>query len=308
MIFMQRILFLLMFAVLPFFAIAQDVPRNYESNNLFASMDKSDKAAILVVHFGSAYPDARQKVLDVMNEDIRQAFGDRMTVREAYAARSIVKRLVAQNIQKQLPMEALAQLQKEGYTHIVLQPTFAIEGIEMEVLRQEADSVQSWFKEVRVGKPLMSDDADYLVIIQLFSDMNIGNKGDAKLFAAHGTYTAANASYSQLGYMCSVLGYDDFYSGTIEGFPTIDHLASFFKKKQYKSIWIIPCMFVLINSEYNEVSKFWKTKFQEKGFSANIYAKGLGEHREVRQIIINHIDYAIHHKRMSAMDRKKVYE
>lgn len=291
-----------------FVAKAQDLPRNYVKSDLLASMKQGDKAALLVVHFGSAYPDAREKVLDVMTRQAKDTFGTRMEVREAYAARSIVKRLAVQDVVKQTPMDALKQLREEGFTHIVLQPTFAIEGIEMEVLRQEAEAVMSWFKDVRVGNPLMHDDEDYETIIRLFAHSQLVSGEGAKLFAAHGTYTAANASYSQLGYMAYMLGYDHFYSGTIEGFPSIDDLTAHFNRRQYKSVTIIPCMFVLINSEHNEVSKFWRNKFVEKGFSASIYAKGLGEHPEIRQLIINHITYALNHKRMSAMERKKVYE
>lgn len=287
---------------------AQNLPRNYEKNNFFDSMERGDKAALLVVHFGSAYADAREKVLDVMTRDAETVFSGQLTVREAYAARSIVKRLAKQGIVKYTPAEVLSQLRDEGFTHIIIQPTVVIEGVEMEAIRREAELAETQFKEVRVGNPLLYDDNDYLTIINFFAQSDLAKNEGAKLFAAHGTYTAANASYSQLGYMCAMLGHTDFYSGTIEGFPTIENLTTVFKQKEYKHITLIPCMFVLINSEYNEVSNFWKRQLQELGLDATIYPKGLGEHPEIRQIIINHIYYAIAHKRISTMERKKSFE
>lgn len=285
---------------------AQNLPRNYEKKNFFDSMEQANKAALLIVHFGSAYADAHEKVLDVMTLDAETVFSNQLTVREAYAARSIVKRLAEQGIVKYTPAEALSQLRNEGFTHIIIQPTVVIEGVEMEAVGREAELAEAQFKEVRVGNPLLYNDNDYLKIINFFAHSELAKNEGAKLFAAHGTYTAANASFSQLGYMCAMLGHTDFYRVTIEKIPTIENLATVFKQKDYKHITLIPCMFVFINSEYNEVSNFGKKQLQELGFDATIYLKGLGEHPEIRQIIINHIYYAIDYKRISTMERKKI--
>lgn len=41
--------------------------REFYASDIRESMEKGDKLAILMVHFGSAYPEARTQVLDVMN-------------------------------------------------------------------------------------------------------------------------------------------------------------------------------------------------------------------------------------------------
>ena len=57
--------------------------REFYASDIRESMDKGDKLAILMVHFGSAYPEARTQVLDVMNKRVKEAFPDE-EVRAAY--------------------------------------------------------------------------------------------------------------------------------------------------------------------------------------------------------------------------------
>ena len=71
--------------------------REFYASDIRESMEKGDKLAILMVHFGSAYPEARAQVLDVMNKRVKEAFPD-VEVRQAYSARSVVSRLRAQGV------------------------------------------------------------------------------------------------------------------------------------------------------------------------------------------------------------------
>lgn len=110
--------------------------REFYASDIRESMEKGDKLAILMVHFGSAYPEARTQVLDVMNKRVKEAFPD-VEVRQAYSARSVVSRLRAQGVWVQLPADALVELRDQGFTHVIIQPTIIIEGVEMEAIRKE---------------------------------------------------------------------------------------------------------------------------------------------------------------------------
>lgn len=89
--------------------------REFYASDIRESMEKGDKLAILMVHFGSAYPEARTQVLDVMNKRVKEAFPD-VEVRQAYSARSVVSRLRAQGVWVQLPADALVELRDQGFT------------------------------------------------------------------------------------------------------------------------------------------------------------------------------------------------
>ena len=131
-------------------------------------MEKGDKLAILMVHFGSAYPEARTQVLDVMNKRVKEAFPD-VEVRQAYSARSVVSQLRVQGVWVQLPADALVELRDQGFTHVIIQPTIIIEGVEMEAIRKEAEQRKGLFKDLRVGNPLLYDDTDYEAVMKAVS-------------------------------------------------------------------------------------------------------------------------------------------
>lgn len=127
------------------------VGREFVASDIRESMQKGDKLAILMVHFGSAYPEARES-LERMNEQVRQAF-PQVEVRQAYSARSIVNRVRRQGIWIEHTADALISLKKEGYTHVVVQPSIVIEGVEMEALRRDVELRKGLFKEIRIGNP-----------------------------------------------------------------------------------------------------------------------------------------------------------
>lgn len=299
--------FCLLFLSLSFSVSLQAKPgKEYRASDLLKGMQAGDKLAILMVHFGSAYPEARTRVLDVMNQEVQKTFGS-IEFREAYSARSIVNRLKKEGIRKYTPGEAMVQLEKEGYTHVIVQSTSLIEGVEMEGLRREMEPFENHFKDVRVGNPLLYDESDYRVVADVLANSPAAQKKGAKLLAAHGTYHASNSAYAMLGYLFQTEGMKDFFTGTREGFPTLETVITQLRKGKYKKVTLVPCMFVLINEEQNEVSRYWKNELEKKGFQCGIYPKGLGEYPEIRSLIIQHIHFSFRYKRISVLEKKKLY-
>ncbi|MGG6498602.1 UNVERIFIED_CONTAM: sirohydrochlorin cobaltochelatase, partial [Bacteroidetes bacterium 56_B9] len=58
-------------------------------------------------------------------------------------------------ITKLTPLDAMLKLRSEGYTHLIVQSTNIIDGVEMESLRRDVESTLPFFKEIRVGTPLL---------------------------------------------------------------------------------------------------------------------------------------------------------
>lgn len=127
---------------------------NFVPSDMLASMKSGEKAALLMVHFGTTHDDTRAQTIDAINAQARKAFPD-LEFREAYTSRIIIRRLKARGVVKNTPLDALLQLRGEGYTHIIVQSTNIIDGVEMESLRRDVESVLSFFKEIRVGTPLL---------------------------------------------------------------------------------------------------------------------------------------------------------
>ena len=248
--------------------------REFYASDIRESMEKGDKLAILMVHFGSAYPEARTQVLDVMNKRVKEAFPD-VEVRQAYSARSVVSRLRAQGVWVQLPADALVELRDQGFTHVIIQPTIIIEGVEMEAIRKEAEQRKGLFKDLRVGNPLLYDDTDYEAVMKAVSSPSGVTKNGAKLLVAHGTYHASNSAYAKLGYMFQTKGMKDYYTGTREGFPTIEDVGEQMRQAGHKRVELIPFMFVLIRGTENTVTDFWQKGLRQQGFDVDIYLKPL---------------------------------
>ena len=244
------------------------VGREFVASDIRETMQKGDKLAILMVHFGSAYPEARE-ALERMNDQVRQAF-PQVEVRQAYSARSIVNRVRRQGIWIEHTTDALITLKKEGYTHVVVQPSIVIEGVEMEALRRDVELRKGLFKEIRIGNPLLYDDADYEAVIKALTGSAVASRAGAKLLIANGTYHASNSAYAKLGYMLQVSGHKDYFVGTREGFPTLETVIGQLKAGKYKQVTLLPFMFVLIKSSENRVSASWREGLEKAGFKVGL--------------------------------------
>ena len=131
-----------------------------------------------------------------------------------------MRRLKARGIEKPNPLEALLKLLGDGYTHVIVQSTNIIEGVEMESLRRDVASVARFFKEIRVGNPLLYSVEDAEAVVDILG-AGKPEKGSVVL-VGHGTYTPSTATYAMIDYMLKAKGLKNFHVGTIEGYPTFD--------------------------------------------------------------------------------------
>ena len=281
------------------------VGREFVASDIRESMQKGDKLAILMVHFGSAYPEARES-LERMNDQVRQAF-PQVEVRQAYSARSIVNRVRRQGIWIEHTADALISLKKEGYTHVVVQPSIVIEGVEMEALRRDVELRKGLFKEIRIGNPLLYDDTDYEAVIKALTGSSVASHSGAKLLIANGTYHASNAAYAKLGYMLQLFGHKDYFVGTREGFPTLETVIGQLQAGKYKQVTLLSFMFVLIKSNENRVSASWREGLEKAGFKVSLEAKGLSDYEAIRRLLVEHLQFAFAYKRISVNERKEMF-
>lgn len=115
-------------------------------------MKPGDKAALLMVHFGTTHDDTRALTIDAINAKAQAAFPE-LKFQEAYTSRIIIRRLKERGITKLTPLDAMLKLRSEGYTHLIVQSTNIIDGVEMESLRRDVENALPFFKEIRVGTP-----------------------------------------------------------------------------------------------------------------------------------------------------------
>ena len=277
---------------------------NFVESDLFGSMQTGDKAALLVVHFGTTHDDTRALTIDAVNKKMTETFPG-LEVREAWTSRIIAFRLKTRDIYKSNPEEALARLKADGYTHVLIQSSNIIEGIEMESLRKDVATHEKDCKEIRIGTPLLFTPEDYEAVIAAITPNGI--RDGSVLLVGHGTYTPTTAQYAMMDYMLKAKGFDNYIVGTIEGYPSFDDALIQIKKGGYKKVQLMPFMFVAGEHAKNDISGDWKDELEKQGYEVTVFMEGLGQNPAVQDIFVEHARFSATHKYLDIVKKKKDY-
>lgn len=296
-------LLLLIACVLTSFCWAHD-GENFKASDMLASMQPGDKAALLMVHFGTTYDETRALTIDAINQKARETF-DGLEVREAYTSRIVMRRLKARGIEKLNPAEALEKLKADGYTHILIQSSNIIEGIEMESLRKDIAPLEKNFKDIRIGNPLLYTPEDFEQVIAAI--VKNGAKDGATILVGHGTYTPATAQYAMMDYMLQSKGYTNYHVTTVEGYPTFDDMVAKLDAGKVKKVLLMPFMFVAGDHANNDIAVDMKKELEDKGYEVSVFMQGLGQNADIQNIFIDHARFAAKHKMINITEKKKHY-
>ncbi len=272
------------------------------------SQTDGEKSAILMVHFGTTYDDTRAKTIDAINQKVASEFPDRKVL-EAYTSRIVIKRLKARGIEKLTPQEALLKLAAEGYTQVFVQATHVIDGIEAETLRNEAEMMLPFFKDIRIGHPLLYslEDCEKVTEILAHRHASSPDKRHAIVLVGHGTHTPANAIYAQLDYLFHVQGYPNIHVATVEGFPSLDHIQTKLKTEKTRQVTLVPLMFVAGDHARNDLEGEWQPQLEAEGYQVTFVREGLGEIPEIQALYIDHIRQGLKERPLRAPEIKAAF-
>ena len=252
---------------------------------------RAQDTSLLMVHFGTTYDDTRQKTINAINEKARKEFPD-MIVREAYTSRIVMNRLAKQGIRKDTPTEALLRLRSEGVRTVKVQPSYVIDGIEMDRLRKEIEQVRPFFDSIWVSTPLLYSVEDAETVCEILVNRHPADnkKREHVLFIGHGTEGPATALYSQLDYMLRANGHANYHVATIEGYPTQATALAQIKAMKGRKVTLVPLLFVAGDHANNDISVEWKEALEKEGLSVDVKLEGLGEVPEIQDLYIKKIN------------------
>ena len=278
----------------------------FVKSDFYKTMEKNDKASVLMVHFGTTFDDTRKNTIAAVNDEAKKEFPD-MEIREAYTSRIIMRRLKERGIVKDNPAEALDKLAKEGYTHIIVQPTNVINGVESKTLEQQLEMYKDKFKEIRTGSALLSAPEDYKAVAEIINK-EVGELADdeAVVLVGHGTHDSGNAAYPAMDYTAKSMGYK-FYVGTIEGFPEFDDVVRGLKKDNIKKVILMPFMFVAGDHANNDIAVDWKEALEKEGFIVEVKLTSLGMMEDIRKMFIDHAKFMLENKKEDMISKKLFY-
>lgn len=298
-------LFLILLTFITVISVFAHGGKNYEHSNIFDNLQGQDKVAILMVHFGTTHDDTRALTIDAMNKKAKAEFPN-VEQREAYTARIVIKRLGERGIEKQKPLDVLTQLQKDGYTHVLVQTSTIIDGVEMESLQKDIAEVQSQFKEIRIGDPLLYSPDDYEKLIDVLTKEM--DPQTAYVWVGHGTYDSNTAQYAMLDYMLKAKGHKNCFVGTIEGYPSYEDMLQQLQASGLKKVVLVPLMFVAGEHAKNDIAEDWKTDLEKDGYSVDVKMEGLGQNPDVQDLYISHLKFISAHRKIGIMEKKAIYE
>lgn len=251
------------------------------------SFAQEEKTALLITHYGSSDPDTRALTLDVITREVKDAF-PQFEVREAYISPIVRKKLAKEGVEKDSPIDALLKLRADGFQKIYIQSTTLIEGSEMTSIRKDADKVRPFFKEIKVGNPLLYSVEDCEKVISILTTEQPGKKEDV-VYVGHGNQLPSTATYAMLDFMMKAHGLKNFHVSTIEGYPTVEATVMQLKETRPNTVTLVPLLLVCGNHTKEDIAGTWKTELEKQGYQVNVRMQGLGENNAIRQIYIDHI-------------------
>ena len=314
---MKKNLLILSFILSPLVGKAQaeaaftvpDLPKSMEAaftaSDMQGSMREGDKAAILMVHFGTTHDDTRLLTIEALNQKAKEQF-ENQEIREAYTSRIVIRRLKEKGLEKLTPMEALQKLKDDGFTHVTVQPTNIIEGVEMGVLRSEVSDMTDSFKDIRIGNPLLYTPKDYQDVIKALHPAGSRPSPDdrATVWVGHGSYSPATAQYAMLDYMLKAEGYDNCHVITVEGYPSLDEALAKIEKSGLKKVSLRPFLFVAGEHAKNDIGVEIKEALEDKGYQVELFMEGLGQNERIQAIFIDHIRFCFYYKMNNIKEKK----
>lgn len=256
------------------------------------------KKAILVVSFGTSYNPTREKTIDVIENKIGDAFSD-WKIYRAWTSKMIMAKLLKRDgVKINNVKEAMEQMRDDGITDVIIQPTHVINGIENDMMKEDALSYRDDFHSIAFGTPLLTSEQDSLDMIAAisheFSDLRAD---EALILMGHGTTHYANAIYAALDYTFKDKGFPNIYLGTVEAYPSMETLMKMIREQNPSRVRLAPFMIVAGDHARNDMAgddpDSWRCQFEAAGFPVECVLKGLGEYPEVQEIFIRHVREAM---------------
>lgn len=316
----NRNLFVLTIAACVLFSFAYPVMAGH------GHKEKTDKTAIVLAGFGTSYPTALVAITNIQDA-VQKAFPETRVklaftsniIRRIWHKRQNDQKFIAANptVPKDIlyvkgPLATIADLQDEGYTTIIVQPTHIYFGEEYNDLTSYVDGLNAIktikakfmpFKKLFIGRPLLGKcgvEHDYhedmtVTAKALATDVALARQNNAALvYMGHGNEYYSTGTYIELQQtMRKMYPKTEIFIGTVEGYPSLDNVLEALKHVKIKKIVLKPFMIVAGDHANNDMAgdedNSWKNMIHAKGIKVITVTKGIGENPAIAGIYVEHI-------------------
>ena len=254
------------------------------------------KQAILAVSFGTTYPDTLEKTIAATEAALAEAYPG-WPVYRAFTSGMILKKLRQRDgVEIDNVAQAMARLEREGYTQVAVQSTHVMHGEEYEKMLAQLEPYKLTM-EIAVGAPLLHAQSDYEAVADaLLSWLPLPADGEALVLMGHGTAHFANSAYAQMEHVLRARC-DRIYLATVEGYPTLDLvLEQLQRQPEIRRLTLAPFMLVAGDHARNDMAggeDSWKEVLEGKGYEVACILQGLGECPAIQKLFVAHCGEAM---------------
>ena len=254
------------------------------------------KQAILAVSFGTTYPDTLEKTIAATEAALAEAYPG-WPVYRAFTSGMILKKLRQRDgVEIDNVAQAMARLEREGYTQVAVQSTHVMHGEEYEKMLAQLEPYKLTM-EIAVGAPLLHAQSDYEAVADaLLSWLPLPGDGEALVLMGHGTAHFANSAYAQMEHVLQSRC-PRIYIATVEGYPTLDSVAEQLQRQpEIRRLTLAPFMLVAGDHARNDMAggeDSWKETLEAKGYEVTCILQGLGECPAIQKLFVAHCGEAM---------------
>ncbi len=254
------------------------------------------KQAILAVSFGTTYPDTLEKTIAATEAALAEAYPG-WPVYRAFTSGMILKKLRQRDgVEIDNVAQAMARLEREGYTQVAVQSTHVMHGEEYEKMLAQLEPYKLTM-EIAVGAPLLHAQSDYEAVADaLLSWLPLPADGEALVLMGHGTAHFANSAYAQMEHVLQSRC-PRIYIATVEGYPTLESVAEQLQRQpEIRRLTLAPFMLVAGDHARNDMAggeDSWKEVLEGKGYEVACILQGLGECPAIQKLFVAHCGEAM---------------
>lgn len=253
------------------------------------------KKALIVVSFGTSYPETRQKTIEAVENKMGEHFKE-YDVYRAFTSNMVIKKIKQQEgLVVPTVNQLMKQLKQAGYEEVYMQPLHIINGSEYFKAVEQAKRYEKDFNVIQIGKPLLTSFEDYLGVVDWLKELKQDKQpGEAIVLMGHGTQHSAFTAYACLDHL--VLD-EPIYVCAVESYPGIGRIMDRLKQDKIEKVWLYPLMLVAGDHATNDMASnepdSWKSQLQQEGFEVTPVLQGMGEFTSIQQMFLEHAEQAI---------------
>lgn len=245
------------------------------------------KQAILVVSFGTSHLDTLERTIARTEQAVQAAFP------EAAVFRAFTSGIIRRKLEREEGLvipgveEAMAQIAREGFEAVTVQPTLVIPGTEYDLLRRALEPYRGRLA-IRLGKPLLWEQADLEELTELLGEQFAPDGDSVLLMMGHGTEHPANDFYIRLAQTFRSCETFCLRLCTVEGIPTFEDAVEELRNQPRRKVIAAPLMLVAGDHAKNDMAgdgpDSLRSLLEAEGFCVDCRIQGLGQLEQVRQL------------------------